>query len=197
MIENTYRNLSNIVQTDFELDRVIQTVAAVDPEITGQTKRKDRQTDRPTERKDRLTDRQTDIQTDKQRDHLPYLLAFARSTCTVGSCDNASDYAIKNERQRGRHESGSNVRERRTCETEIQTVTDRDSQTYTQRIFSECLLPHSRTYSHLSAQSRAKGKATISRGVEPAYHKVSRRRVADCTGARSYLVEGTVVRKLP
>ena len=41
-------------------------------------------------------------------------------------------------------------------------------------------------------QSRAKGKATISRGVEPADHKVSRRRVADCTGAREYLVEGTV-----
>ena len=40
-------------------------------------------------------------------------------------------------------------------------------------------------------QSRAKGKATISRGVEPADHKVSRRRVADCTGAREYLVEGT------
>ena len=51
--------------------------------------------------------------------------------------------------------------------------------------------------SHLSAQSRAKGKATISRGVEPADHKVSRRRVADCTGAREYLVEGTVVRMLP
>ena len=50
---------------------------------------------------------------------------------------------------------------------------------------------------HLSVQSRAKGKATISRGVEPADHKVSRRRVADCTGARGYLVEGTVVRKLP
>jgi hypothetical protein len=46
-------------------------------------------------------------------------------------------------------------------------------------------------------QSRAKGKATISRGVEPADHKVSRRRVADCTGAREYLVEGTVVRMLP
>ena len=35
VIENTYPNLSNIVQTDFELDRVIQTVAAVDPGITG------------------------------------------------------------------------------------------------------------------------------------------------------------------
>ena len=55
----------------------------------------------------------------------------------------------------------------------------------------------SRTKPHLSVQSRAKGKATISRGVEPADHKVSRRRVADCTGAREYLVEGTVVHKLP
>ena len=51
--------------------------------------------------------------------------------------------------------------------------------------------------SHLSAQSRAKGKATISRGVEPADHKLSRRRVAECMGTREYLVEGTVVRMLP
>ena len=36
VIENTYPNLSNIVQTDFELDRVMQTVAAIDPGITVQ-----------------------------------------------------------------------------------------------------------------------------------------------------------------
>ena len=35
---NTCPNLSNIVYTDFELDRVIQTVAAADPGITGVTK---------------------------------------------------------------------------------------------------------------------------------------------------------------
>ena len=35
VIENAYPNLSNIVQTDFELDRVIQTVAAIDPGNTG------------------------------------------------------------------------------------------------------------------------------------------------------------------
>ena len=62
--------------------------------------------------------------------------------------------------------------------------------------YSHTLAP-TLTPSRLSVQSRAKGKATISRGVEPADHKVSRRRVADCTGAREYLVEGTVVRVLP
>ena len=60
--------------------------------------------------------------------------------------------------------------------------------------YSHTLAPHPTS---CSVQSRAKGKATISRGVEPADHKVSRRRVADCTGAREYLVEGTVVRMLP
>ena len=68
---------------------------------------------------------------------------------------------------------------------------------YATNYFFECLLSHSRTKPHLNVQSRAKGKATISRGVEPADHKVSRRRVADCTGTREYLVEGTVVRMLP
>ena len=34
VIQNTCLNLSNIVHTDFELDRVIQTVVAVDPGIT-------------------------------------------------------------------------------------------------------------------------------------------------------------------
>ena len=34
VIENTHPNLSNIVQTDFELDRVIETVGAADPGIT-------------------------------------------------------------------------------------------------------------------------------------------------------------------
>ena len=34
VILNTYPKLSNIVHTDFELDRVIQTVVAVDPGIT-------------------------------------------------------------------------------------------------------------------------------------------------------------------
>ena len=33
MTQNTYTNLSNIVHTDFELDRVIQTVGAADPGI--------------------------------------------------------------------------------------------------------------------------------------------------------------------
>ena len=37
VIESTYPNLSNIVHTDFELDRVIQTVAAVDPGIQYST----------------------------------------------------------------------------------------------------------------------------------------------------------------
>ena len=32
--QNTYPNLSNIVHTDFELGRVIQTVTAADPGIT-------------------------------------------------------------------------------------------------------------------------------------------------------------------
>ena len=36
VIQNTYSNLSNIVHTDFELGRVIQTVTAADPGITGQ-----------------------------------------------------------------------------------------------------------------------------------------------------------------
>ena len=35
VIQNTYPNLSNIVHTDFELGRVIQTVTAADPGITG------------------------------------------------------------------------------------------------------------------------------------------------------------------
>ena len=35
VIPNTYPNLSNIVHTDFELGRVIQTVGAADPGITG------------------------------------------------------------------------------------------------------------------------------------------------------------------
>ena len=35
VIENTYPDLSNIVPTDFELDRVVQTVAAADPGITA------------------------------------------------------------------------------------------------------------------------------------------------------------------
>ena len=34
VIENKYPNLNNIVHTDFELDRVIQTVATIDPGIT-------------------------------------------------------------------------------------------------------------------------------------------------------------------
>ena len=34
VIPNTCPNLSDIVQTDFELGRVIQTVAAADPGIT-------------------------------------------------------------------------------------------------------------------------------------------------------------------
>ena len=34
MIQNTYPNLSNIVHTDFELGRVMYTVAAADPGIT-------------------------------------------------------------------------------------------------------------------------------------------------------------------
>ena len=34
VIQNTYPNLSNIVHTDFELGRVIQTVTAADPGIT-------------------------------------------------------------------------------------------------------------------------------------------------------------------
>ena len=34
VIPNTYPNLSNIVHTDFELGRVIQTMAAADPGIT-------------------------------------------------------------------------------------------------------------------------------------------------------------------
>ena len=34
VIQNTYPNLSNIVHTDFELGRVIQTVTAADPAIT-------------------------------------------------------------------------------------------------------------------------------------------------------------------
>ena len=34
VIQNTYPNLSNIVHTDFELGRVIQTVGAADPGIT-------------------------------------------------------------------------------------------------------------------------------------------------------------------
>ena len=34
VIQNTYPNLSNIVHTDFELDRVIQTLGAADPGIT-------------------------------------------------------------------------------------------------------------------------------------------------------------------
>jgi hypothetical protein len=33
IIENTHLNLSNIVQTDFELDRVMQTIVAIDPGI--------------------------------------------------------------------------------------------------------------------------------------------------------------------
>ena len=37
VIQNTYPNLSNIVHTDFELGRVIQTVTAADPAITGVT----------------------------------------------------------------------------------------------------------------------------------------------------------------
>ena len=35
VIQNTYLNLSNIVHTDFELGRVIQTVVPADPGITG------------------------------------------------------------------------------------------------------------------------------------------------------------------
>ena len=35
----------------------------------------------------------------------------------------------------------------------------------------------------------------MSRGVEPADHKVSRRRVADSTGARKYLVEGYIIQR--
>ena len=35
VIQNTYPNLSNIVHTDFELGRVIQTVTAADCGITG------------------------------------------------------------------------------------------------------------------------------------------------------------------
>ena len=34
VIQNTYPNLSNIVHTDFELGRVIQTMTAADPGIT-------------------------------------------------------------------------------------------------------------------------------------------------------------------
>ena len=34
VIQNTYPNLSNIVHTDFELGRVMYTVAAADPGIT-------------------------------------------------------------------------------------------------------------------------------------------------------------------
>ena len=34
--QNTYPNLSNIVHTDFELGRVIQTVTAADPGITAE-----------------------------------------------------------------------------------------------------------------------------------------------------------------
>ena len=34
VMKNTYPNLSNIVHTDFELGRVIQTVTAADPGIT-------------------------------------------------------------------------------------------------------------------------------------------------------------------
>ena len=34
VIQNTYPNLNNIVDTDFELGRVIQTVGAADPGIT-------------------------------------------------------------------------------------------------------------------------------------------------------------------
>ena len=34
VIQNTYLNLSNIVLTDFELGRVIQTIGAADPGIT-------------------------------------------------------------------------------------------------------------------------------------------------------------------
>ena len=34
VIQNTYLNLSNIVHTDFELGRVIQTVGSADPGIT-------------------------------------------------------------------------------------------------------------------------------------------------------------------
>ena len=34
VIQDTYPNLSNIVHTDFELGRVIQTVGSADPGIT-------------------------------------------------------------------------------------------------------------------------------------------------------------------
>ena len=37
VIQNTYPNLSNIVHTDFELGRVIQTMTAADPGITVST----------------------------------------------------------------------------------------------------------------------------------------------------------------
>ena len=35
VMQNTYPNLSNIVHTDFELDRVMYTVVAADPGITA------------------------------------------------------------------------------------------------------------------------------------------------------------------
>ena len=35
VIQNTYPHLSNIVHTDFELGRVMQTVGAADPGITA------------------------------------------------------------------------------------------------------------------------------------------------------------------
>ena len=35
-MKNTYPNLSNIVQTDFELDRAIQTLVPADPGITDE-----------------------------------------------------------------------------------------------------------------------------------------------------------------
>ena len=55
---------------------------------------------------------------------------------------------------------------------------------------------HSLTSLTRSLQGRQRCNYLVE-GVEPADHKVSRRRFPDCSGARDYLVEGTVVHRLP
>ena len=99
--------------TDRQTDRQTDRHTDIRLSLPTTDRETNRQTDRQTKRKDRQTQAdRAEGQTDRPTEHLPYSLAFAvfaRVRAVNGPCDNASDYTIKNERQRAWHESGSNM----------------------------------------------------------------------------------------
>ena len=113
-----------------------------------------RMTDRQSGQTDRLTKRQTNRQIDRKterqttRQTAGTVLAHVRAVNVRP--DPATTHQIMPSRTRDREGSmraaATCESAQRTCETETQTITVSHKQAYTQRIFSGCLLSHSRTY---------------------------------------------------